>query len=49
MCTVQYFQITVSSTLLFLVQTKMSWRTLFIRWYSRQPLGIKVQGCPVLR
>ena len=32
-----------------LVQTKMSWRTLFIIWYTRQPLGIKAQGCLVLR
>ena len=32
----------------FLVQTKVSWRTLFIIWYSRQRLGIKVQSCPVL-
>ena len=34
---------------IFLVQTKMSWRTLFIIWYSRQLLGIKVQSCPMLR
>ena len=33
----------------FLVQTKVSWRTLLITWYSRQRLGIKVQSCPVLR
>ena len=31
------------------VQTKMSWRILLTRRYSRQRLGIKVQGCPVLR
>ena len=33
----------------FLVQTKMSWRTQFIIWYSRQRLRIKVQSCPVLQ
>ena len=33
----------------FVVQTKVSWRTLFIIWYSRQRLGIKVQSCLVLR
>ena len=32
-----------------LVQTKVSWRTLLIIWYSRPRLGIKVQSCPVLR
>ena len=31
---------------LFVVQTKVSWRTPFIRWQSRQHLGIKVQSCP---
>ena len=33
----------------FLVQTKMSWRSLLISQYSRWPLGIKVQSCPALR
>ena len=33
----------------FLVQTKVSWHTLFIIWYLRQRLGIKVQSCSVLR
>ena len=33
----------------FSVQTTVSWYTLFIIWYSRQPLGIKVQSGPVLR
>ena len=31
------------------VRTSMSWCTLLIIWYSRQPLGIKVQSCLVLR
>ena len=31
------------------VQTKVTWRTLRITWYSRQRRGIKVQSCPVLR
>ena len=30
-------------------QTKMSWHSLLTSQYSRQPLGIKVQSCPVLR
>ena len=34
---------------LFLVQTKMSWRALLTIRHSRQALGIKGQGCPVLR
>ena len=33
----------------FLVQTKMSWRSPLTSQYSRQPLRIKVQSCPVLR
>ena len=32
-----------------LVQTKMSWRALLTSQYSRLPLGIEVQSCPVLR
>ena len=32
----------------FLVQTKMSWRSLHNAWYSTPPLRIKVQSCPVL-
>ena len=35
--------------LFFLVQTKMSWRTLLTIEYLIQPLGIKVQSFPVLR
>ena len=35
--------------LFLLVQTKMIWHSLLTVWYSRQPLGIEVQGCPVLR
>ena len=35
--------------LLFWAQAKMSWRGLLTLRYSRQPLGIKVQSCPVLR
>jgi hypothetical protein len=35
--------------LFFSVQTNVSWRTLFIIWYSNQHLVIKVQSCPVLR
>ena len=31
------------------VQTKMSWCRLLTSLYSRCPLGIKVQSCPVLR
>ena len=31
------------------VQTKMSWRSPLTSQYSREPLGIKVQSCPVLR
>ena len=31
------------------LQTKVSWHTLFIIWYLRQRLGIKVQSCLVLR
>ena len=42
--------VTLSSQLLFAwVQTKMSWRSLLCSQYSRGPLGIKVQSCPVLR
>ena len=33
----------------FLAQPKMSWRSPLTSQYSRQPLGIKVQSCPVLR
>ena len=33
----------------FSVQTKMGWRSLLTVWYSRQPLRIQVQSCPVLR
>ena len=32
-----------------LVQTKLSWRTLFITWYLGQRLGFKVQSRPVVR
>ena len=39
----------VSQCKFFLVQTKMSWRSLLTSQYSRQPLGIKAQSCPVLR
>ena len=38
-----------TKNLFFLVQTKMSWRTLLVIWFSRQPLGFKVQSCPVLQ
>ena len=38
------------SVFFFLVQTKMSWRTLLTTiWYSRPPLGTKVQSFLVLR
>ena len=33
----------------FLAQAMMSWRSPLSSQYSRQPLGIKVQSCPVLR
>ena len=37
-----------NSILFFLVQTKMSWCILLIIWYSRKPLGIKVQSCATM-
>ena len=37
------------SSLFFLAQTQMSWRSPLTSQYSRRPLGIKVQSCPVLR
>ena len=49
----QCYQMILEETLrvkdIFFVQTKMSWRRLLTVWYSRQPLGIKVQSCPVLQ
>ena len=42
-------QLLIAALLFFWVQTKMSWRSLLTSQYSRQPLGIKVQSCPVPR